>query len=396
MPAMKTKTYLIIGNGVAGTTAAETIRKQDPTGSITILSEEDIPFYYRIRLNDFIAGEVSEDKLIAKKKAWYQEQRLELRLNTRIAGLDAAAQRLTSDRGEKLSFDRLLLATGSHSFLPPIKGIGQQGVFALRHIKDARAILAQAGKSEEVILIGGGLLGLEAGNALRRLGKKVTVVEFFPRLLPRQLDSKGAKRLQKLMEKMGFAFRLSAMTKTITHSSTGKVDGIVLEGGDTLPGQMVIVSAGVRPNLELAQSGGLDCDKGVTVNDRLETSANGIYAAGDVAEHQGVVSGIWPAAMQQGKVAGANMAGGEALYQGATMSNILKVAGIDVAAAGNIDAEGRYEAQVVSSGSIYKKLVIENNRIIGCVMVGDTANFSTITRYITEQRDITTLKNSLL
>ncbi|MFQ6759526.1 MAG: NAD(P)/FAD-dependent oxidoreductase [Deltaproteobacteria bacterium] len=393
---MKTKTYLIIGNGVAGTTAAETIRKQDPTGSITILSEEDIPFYYRIRLNDFIAGEVSEDKLIAKKKAWYQEQRLELRLNTRIAGLDAAAQRLTSDRGEKLSFDRLLLATGSHSFLPPIKGIGQQGVFALRHIKDARAILAQAGKSEEVILIGGGLLGLEAGNALRRLGKKVTVVEFFPRLLPRQLDSKGAKRLQKLMEKMGFAFRLSAMTKTITHSSTGKVDGIVLEGGDTLPGQMVIVSAGVRPNLELAQSGGLDCDKGVTVNDRLETSANGIYAAGDVAEHQGVVSGIWPAAMQQGKVAGANMAGGEALYQGATMSNILKVAGIDVAAAGNIDAEGRYEAQVVSSGSIYKKLVIENNRIIGCVMVGDTANFSTITRYITEQRDITTLKNSLL
>lgn len=392
---MKTNTYLIIGNGVAGTTAAETIRKQDPAGSITILSEEDIPFYYRIRLNDFIAGEVSEDKLIAKKKAWYQEQRIELRLNTRISGLDATAQRLTTDSGKKLSFDRLLLATGSHSFLPPIEGIDQQGVFALRHIKDARAILAQAGKSEEVILIGGGLLGLEAGNALRRLGKKVTVVEFFPRLLPRQLDSKGAKRLQKLMEKMGFAFRLSAMTKTITHS-TGKVDGIVLEGGDTLPGQMVIVSAGVRPNLELAQSGGLACDKGVAVNDRLETSANGIYAAGDVAEHRGVVSGIWPAAMQQGKVAGANMAGGEAVYQGATMSNILKVAGIDVAAAGNIDAEGRHEAQVVSSGSIYKKLVIENNRIIGCVMVGDTANFNTITRYITEQRDITTLKNSLL
>ncbi|MHB1184788.1 MAG: NAD(P)/FAD-dependent oxidoreductase [Desulfobulbia bacterium] len=392
---MKTNTYLIIGNGVAGTTAAEAIRKQDPAGGITILSEEDIPFYYRIRLNDFIAGEVSEDKLIAKKKAWYQEQRIELRLNTRISGLDATAQRLTTDSGKKLSFDRLLLATGSHSFLPPIEGIDQQGVFALRHIKDARAILAQAGKSEEVILIGGGLLGLEAGNALRRLGKKVTVVEFFPRLLPRQLDSKGAKRLQKLMEKMGFAFRLSAMTKTITHS-TGKVDGIVLEGGDTLPGQMVIVSAGVRPNLELAQSGDLDCDKGVTVNDRLETSAKGIYAAGDVAEHRGVVSGIWPAAMQQGKVAGANMAGGEAVYQGATMSNILKVAGIDVAAAGNIDAEGRYEAQVVSSGSMYKKLVIENNRIIGCIMVGDTANFSTITRYITEQRDITTLKNSLL
>jgi nitrite reductase (NADH) large subunit len=392
---MKTKTYLIIGNGVAGTTAAEAIRQQDPQGSITILSEEDIPFYYRIRLNEFIAGDVGEDKLIAKKAPWYEEQRIDLRLNTRITGLDAAGKRLTTDSGETLAFDRLLLATGSHSFLPPIEGIGQQGVFALRHIKDARAILAQAEKSEEAILIGGGLLGLEAGNALRRLGKKITVVEFFPRLLPRQLDNKGATRLQKLMEKMGFAFRLSAMTKTIT-GSNGQADGIVLEGGDTLRGQMVIVSAGVRPNLELAKAGGLDCDKGVKVNDRLETSASGIYAAGDVAEHQGVVSGIWPAAMQQGKAAGASMAGGEAEYHGTTMSNILKVAGIDVAAAGNIDAEGRYEAQVVSSGSVYKKLVIENNRLIGCVMVGDTKNFNTITRYITEQRDIGTLKNSLL
>ncbi|MFA6499870.1 MAG: FAD-dependent oxidoreductase, partial [Desulfurivibrionaceae bacterium] len=159
---------------------------------------------------------------------------------------------------------------------------------------------------------------------------------------------------------------------------------------------MVIVSAGARPNLELAKSGGLACDKGVTVNDHLETSTNAIYAAGDVAEHQGVVSGIWPAAMQQGKVAGANMAGGEVQYNGTTMSNILKVAGIDVAAAGNIDAEGRYESQVVTSGTVYKKLVIENNRLIGCVMVGDTKNFNTITRYIAEKRDIGTLKNSLL
>jgi nitrite reductase (NADH) large subunit len=389
------KTYLIIGNGVAGTTAAETIRKQDPTGNITILSEEDIPFYYRIRLNEFIAGDVGEDKLSAKKESWYQEQRLDLRLNTRIIGLDAAGKQLTTETGEKFSFDRLLLATGSHSFLPPMEGIAQQGVFSLRHIKDARAILAQAKKSEGVILIGGGLLGLEAGNALRRLGKKVTVVEFFPRLLPRQLDSKGAARLQEIMEKMGFAFRLSAMTKTIT-GSNGRANGIVLEGGEALPGQMVIVSAGVRPNLELAKAGGLACDKGITVNDRLETSASDIYAAGDVAEHRGVVSGIWPAAMQQGKVAGANMAGGEAAYQGTTMSNILKVAGIDVAAAGNIDAEGRYEAQIVSSDTVYKKLVIENNRLIGCIMVGDTKNFNTITRYITEQRDIGTLKNTLL
>jgi len=392
---MKTKNYLIVGNGVAGTTAAEAIRLQDPKGSITILSEEDISFYYRIRLNEFIAGDIAESKLIAKKKNWYEEQRIDLRLNTRIAKLDSAAGQLIAADGEQLPFDRLLLATGSHSFLPPIEGINQQGVFSLRHIKDARAIQSHAEKSEEAILIGGGLLGLEAGNALRKMGKKITVVEFFPRLLPRQLDNKGAKRLQKIMENMGFTFRLAAITKTIT-GNNGQADGIVLEGGDTLKGQMIIVSAGVRANLDLPRSGGLACDKGVKVNDRLETSCNGIYAAGDVAEHQGVVSGIWPAAMQQGKVAGANMAGGDAAYHGTTMSNILKVAGIDVGAAGNIDAEGRYESQVVSSGTTYKKLVIENNRIIGCVMVGDIKNFNTITRYITEQRDIGTLKNSLL
>lgn len=392
---MKTLTYLIIGNGVAGTTAAETIRKQDPKGSITILSEEDLPFYYRIRLNDYIAGDIPENKLIAKKESWYKEQGIDLRLNTRITGLDAGARRLTTDKGENLPCDRLLLATGSHSFLPPIEGADRQGVFTLRHIKDARAILAQAKEIDEVILIGGGLLGLEAGNALRKLGKKITVVEFFPRLLPRQLDTKGAKRLQDLMEGMGFTFRLGAITKTIT-GSNGRADGIILNGGDTLKGQMVIVSAGVRPNLELAKAGGLACDKGIIVNDRLETSAKSIYAAGDVAEHRGIVSGIWPAAMQQGKVAGLNMAGGETAYQGTTMSNILKVAGIDVAAAGNIDAEGRYESQTVSSDTLYKKLIIENNRIIGCVMVGDTKNFNTITRYITEKKDIGTVKNTLL
>ncbi|HIJ90408.1 MAG: FAD-dependent oxidoreductase [Desulfobulbaceae bacterium] len=389
------KTYLIVGNGVAGTTAAESIRNQDPTGRITILSEEDTPFYYRIRLNEFIAGDIDENKLIAKKDSWYGDQRIALRLNTRIAELDAKGKRLFTADGEELTFDRLLLAAGSHSFLPPIEGVDQCGVFSLRHIKDARAIRSQAENSKEAILIGGGLLGLEAGNALRKLGKKVTVVEFFPRLLPRQLDTKGAKRLQESMEEMGFTFRLSAMTKTIT-GSNGRADGIILEGGETLSGQMVIVSAGVRANLELAKNGGLACDKGVTVNDRLETTAEGIYAAGDLAEHQGVVSGIWPAALQQGKVAGTNMAGGEATYQGTTMSNILKVAGIDLAAAGNIDAEGRYESQVMTSGTVYKKLVIENNQIIGCIMVGDTRNFNTITRYITEKRDIGTLKNSLL
>jgi len=388
------QTYLIIGNGVAGTTAAEAIRQHDSKGKITVFSEENLPFYHRLRLNEFIAGTIDEEKLVAKKSAWYEEQAITLLTGRRVTAVDPTQKTLNIAGLPPFAFDRLLLATGSHSFVPPIAGANLPGVFTLRTIADARAIAAHAQKTREVVLIGGGLLGLETGNALRRLGKQVTVVEFFPRLLPRQLDNKGAKRLQGILEAMGFSFRLETSSREI--QGKGMTQEVLLEGGETLPAQMVIVSAGVRPNLDLAKGLGLACDKGISVNDRFETSLPGIYAAGDVAEHRGTLYGIWPAAMQQGKIAGSNMAGGDALYTGSTMSTVLKVAGIEVAAAGNIDAESRFEAKVVSSESSYRKLVIDDNRIIGCIMVGDTRNFSTITRHIAEKSDIGAIKQSLL
>ena len=385
--------HLIIGNGVAGTTAAENIRKLDKAGKITIVTEESTPFYYRMRLPDFISGDLAEDKLSAKKDQWYKDQGIELKLETRIQGADPGKKTVSTQSGLQIPYDRLLIATGSRSFIPPMKGADRKGVFALRTIQEARDIVAWAKNIQKVVLIGGGLLGLEVGNALRKLGKKLTVVEFFPRLLPRQLDVAGGARLQKIMEGMGFSFRLGAKTQEI--KGEDRVSGVLLEGGELLQAEMVIVSAGVRPALELAKALGLDHDKGVKVDEQMKTSQPGIYAAGDVAEFKGIPYGIWTAATEQGQIAGTNMAGGNASYKGTVMANTLKVVGIDLASAGNIDAENKLESKVLTDQKVYKKIVLENDQIAGCIMLGDTKGFTKITKLMSEKRNVSQIKEKL-
>jgi nitrite reductase (NADH) large subunit len=386
--------YLIIGNGVAGTTAAETIRKQDKEGSITIVTDESVPFYWRIQLNEHIAGELSEEKLSARKKEWYKNQKIALKLNTRIQGGDVKEKFLITQDNKKLPYDRLLIATGSHCFVPPIKGSDKKGVFTLRSFQDAGDIMEWAGHVHEVVMIGGGLLGLEAGNALRKLGKKIMVVEFFPRLLPRQLDVPGAKRLQTIMEAMGFSFRLGAKTREI--KGNGSVEGVLLEGGETLPCAMVIISAGVRPNLEMAKALDLDHDKGIKVDERMRTSQPDVFAAGDVAEFKGIPYGIWTAAMEQGKVAGNNMTGKDVVYKGTVMANTLKVVGIDLASAGEIDADNQFESKTLTDEKTYKKIVIHDNVLIGCIMLGDTKEFNRITKMMAEKQSVAAIKETIL
>ena len=386
--------YLIVGNGMAGTTAAENIRKRDKNGKITMVTDEDLPFYYRIRLNEYISGEIGEQDLLAKRAHWYGDMNIDLKLNTRIAGAAPGEKAVYTSDNVKLSYDSLLIATGSHSFIPPVKGSEKPGVFSLRHVRDARRIIDYAKNVENTLIIGGGLLGLESGRALRKLGKKVMVVEFFPRLLPRQLDEDGAKRLQIIMEGMGFSFRLGSRTEEI--EGADKVAGIRLEGGEILSSEMVIISAGVRPNLDLAASLDLDRDKGIKVNDHLLTSLPGIYAAGDVAEYKGIPYGIWPAAMEQGEIAGANMAGEDRIYRGTPMATTLKVVGIDLASAGDIDAEGAHESKIFSDGNMYKKIVLDQDRIIGCIMLGDKKGFNRITKVMAEKKDVSRIKDQIL
>ena len=388
------KKYLIIGNGVAGTTAADSIRRNDAEGEIIIVTDEDIPFYYRVRLPDLLGGRVRESELIAKKNEWYSEKKISLRLDTRITAAEPATKKIHTEDGEHLAYDRLLLANGSNPFIPPIKGCKTPGVFAIHNINDVRRVSAEVPEIDEVLLIGGGLLGLEAANALHRLGKKITVVEFFPRLLPRQLDIEGATRLQRYFEDLDFSFRLGATTREIQGSE--RVEQVVLEDGTVLPAEMVIISAGVRPSLDLALMLNLNTDMGVIVDKHMQTSNPDIYAAGDVIEFDGRTYGIWPAAMEQGKIAGTNISGGNATYGGTILSNILKVAGLDLASAGEIDVENRYKAKTVTTNDIYKKVVIDDNRVIGCIMLGDMKNFSRINKAIDTGEKILGELDSLL
>jgi nitrite reductase (NADH) large subunit len=387
--------YIIIGNGVAGTTAALNIRKIDSSGDITILTDESCPFYSRIRLMEYLADEVDEKKLIIYKDDWYGQNRVKLLLNSPVDFIDRDSKEVAITSGRRLKYDRLLLATGGISFVPPIPGSDKKGVFTLRTLKDAIDIKDYSKDAKNVLLIGGGVLGLEAGNSLRKSGHPVSVVEFFPRLLPRQMDPEGAGILKAQMQDMGFTFYLDAKSKEIVGGD--KVEGLLLEDGRKIKCDIIIISAGVRPNSRLAEKLGLKLNKGLPVNDRMETEIHDIYAAGDLIEHRGFFYGIWPAAEKQGDVAGINMAAGNAIYSGTIPSNVLKIVGIDLVAAGDIDADGLFESIVKKDKEryIYKKLVIKENTVIGCILYGDTQGRRKIIKAIDEKRDISMIKKEL-
>lgn len=387
--------YIIIGNGVAGTTAAINIRKIDHEGEITILSDEAYPFYSRIRLMEYVSGDADESGIVIYKDAWYEKNNIKLLLNTPVSEIDKDKKEVITSSGHILKYDRLLIATGGLSFVPPILGSGKKGVFTLRTLKDAIEIKKYAGQSKRTVLIGGGVLGLEVGDSLRKTGHSVFVVEFFPQLLPRQMDKECAEILKTQLGKMGFAFFLGAKTREITGDE--KVKSVILDDGTIIDCDMVIISAGVKPNAELANKLGIKCNKGIPVNDGLETEINDIYAAGDIAEHRGICYGIWPAAEEQGKIAGGNMAGGRAIYTGTLPSNILKIAGINLISAGNIDPDKNLEAivQKDSESFIYKKLVIKDNCIAGCILYGNIDVWKKIKKAMDEKKDISRIKTDL-
>jgi nitrite reductase (NADH) large subunit len=388
-------TYIIIGNGAAGNAAAETIRKYDKAGQIQIFTREPYPFYYIPALPDYLAGERPLERLIIHPEKWYQDQGIELRLGAEIERLDAAQKLVFTRDGASFGYDKLLLATGGVSFVPPIKGADSAGVFTLRTLADADAIRAQAAKSKKLVLIGGGLLGLEAGNGLRKLGLEVAVVEFFPRLLPRQMDIPGAALLQRQMEDMGFRFYLGETTKEIARQDGGLL--VQLESGQALGGDLVLISAGTRPALALPKALGLEVDKAVKVDDAMKTSLDDIYAAGDLVEHRGRYYGLWTAAMEQGRVAGAAMTGRDVRYAGTVPSNILKVVGIDLLSIGEIDAEGKLESIVHQDEArkTYRKLVLKDNVIIGAILLGDLSGSAEIQKAIKQQTEISPFKTEL-
>jgi nitrite reductase (NADH) large subunit len=390
------KRYIIIGNGVAGARAAIKIRERDPNGEIHIFTEETYPFYYRVRFPELVAGEVTIKDITIHTNEWYQSRGISIHFEEPIIEIQHEKREAISKKGGTYPYDLLLMATGGNAFVPPIKGVEKKGVFTLRTMKNAIEMKEFSKKVSQVILIGGGLVGLETGGALLRRGAKVAVIEHNPRILPRQTDTEGAQILQAKMEEMGFFFFLNADSEEIFGKEN--VEGLRLKDGRMVEGQMVVISAGVRPNIQLAKGMGLEIKNGILVNDRLETKSAGIFAAGDVAEHHGRVYGIWPAAQRQGEIAGVNMAGGDLIYAGAVVSNTLKVVGVDLTASGDMDAEGKLESVVKRDpgSGIYRKVVFKENKITGCILLGNVKGNFEILNAIEKKTDVRDLKDSIL
>jgi nitrite reductase (NADH) large subunit len=385
--------YVIVGNGVAGATAADKIRALDPDGPITIFSEEAQSFYYRVRLPEVVSGKVDIGQITIHPNEYYQEKNMDLRLGRRVVNVDPDARKVEDDNGDQTNFDQLLLAAGARSFIPPVKGIEKDGVFALRSYDDARNIAERCDRVESAVLVGGGLLGLEAGNGLAQRGKTVHVVEFFDRLLPRQMDPAGAAKLQKFLEARGFRFYLGAKASEVLGDTV--VEGLSLEDGRTIDGGLVLFSAGIRPNLDLAKNMGLETDKGVKVDNRLQTSKDGIFAAGDLIEHNERIYGVWPAARTQGMVAGENMAGGNAEYTGTVMANSLKVVGVDLTAGGDIDPDGKLQAAVYEDHTSYRKIVLDQGKIKGFIFYGTTQGIRETEAALADGRDVSHLADAM-
>ncbi|MBC7263641.1 MAG: NAD(P)/FAD-dependent oxidoreductase [Chloroflexi bacterium] len=390
--------FVIVGNGVAGITVARFLSENSPENQVIIYTAEQFPYYPRPRLPEFLAGEIAQEELYFYPPEWYEQRRIIVHLGTPIEGLDRAAKQVLPKGKPAEAYDRLLLASGGYAFVPPIEGKDQQGVFVLRTLQDALNIRAYAQNVHRAIVIGGGLLGMEAARGLRKLGLEVTVLESAPYCLPRQLDAKGASVFEKYATGLGL--------KILTHASceailgNGSVSGIRLTDGRTLDGEIVLISTGVRSNVALAKEAGLVVNKGVVVDEHLTTSDPAIFAAGDVAEFKGQVWGIIPAAIDQARVAWQNMISpNSASYQGTVPSNTLKIVGIDLTTIGKFDPEGEpYQVyrRVGEEKGIYKKLVLQDGVIVGTILLGDKRPVGPISRLIQEGRNVSAYAEHLL
>jgi len=363
---------LIVGAGVAGITAAESARETAPDAAIAVVNNEPGPPYVRLNLTRFLSGEVDEPGLAMKKPAWFAENRIDL-VHGDVVDLGLADRRALFGDGRALPYDRLVLACGANPLVPPIPGATRKAVQALRTLEDAHAILSRVKGGTRVVCVGGGLLGLEIADALNRRGARVTVLEGWGWLLPRQLPERAGRLLADALVESGIHVVCGAKIAEIAGDEEAR--GVVLEGGGEHPAELVLLATGVRPNTDLVRRAGIRVDKGVIVDDRMRTSHPAVLAAGDVAEHKGVVYGIWSAAYAMGRVAGINAAGGKAEMAPMPPSGRIKVLGVDLFSIGEVspsDGNTRVFDEEPSPG-VFRRLVTYDGRLVGAALYGDTS-----------------------
>ena len=371
---VKKSKLVMVGNGMAGVRTIEELIKLSPElYDITVFGAEPHPNYNRILLSPVLAGEQTLDEIVLNSWDWYKENNITLHAGKKVIEVDRVKRVVKADDGTEVEYDRLLMCTGSNPFILPIPGKDLDGVIAYRDIADTNAMIAASNKYKKAVVIGGGLLGLEAANGLMLRGMQVTVIHVMPTLMERQLDAVAGGLLQKSLEERGLKFVMGGQTQALIGDKdggkAGRVMALQFKDGTEIPTDLVVMAVGIRPNTQLAESMRLHCNKGIVVNDTMQTVTDArIYSVGECAAHRGIAYGLVAPLFEQAKVAANHLAQfGIGRYVGSLTSTKLKVTGIDLFSAGEFQGGEGTEEIIMSDpfGGVYKKLVLKDDKLIG-------------------------------
>lgn len=399
---MKTK-YLIIGNSAGGVGAAEAIREIDPDGSMTIVGEEPYPAYSRPLISKYVTGEYDPDGMRIRPTDFYQKKDIDLRLGHKAYKMDISKSTVTLDDGSEIGYEKLLLATGGKPIIPKMEGMGKAGIFNFINLADAKKLEEYLPEARRAVVIGGGLIGISATEALVKRGLKVTVVEMKNYILNTILDEPAGRVAEYAVKKYG----VNIMTGRTVAKIMGedKVTGVVFDDGHEMVCDMVVVAVGVFPRVELAQTEEININRGIVVDNHMMTSVTDIYACGDASEAYDYVYGagrlspVWPNAYIGGRVAGYNMAGLPTKYRGGTAMNSLNYFGLELATAGMASPppEGEYEVLTQERDEVYRKLIVNSeDKLVGMIFVGDIDKAGIYFGLMRDRIKVTAFKDKLL
>ncbi|KNF09510.1 nitrite reductase NasD [Gottschalkia purinilytica] len=383
---MKEK-VIIIGSGIASISAIKAIREINKNIDIDLINEEKFYPYSRIKLSKRLLGELEEDKLLLQKKEWYDSNNINIYKNTKVISIDTVKNEVKLSNGMIISYTKLLLANGAHNFTPPISGINKKGVFTLRTLEDSIEINEFTKNNNSVLIIGGGILGLETAWTLSQFNKKVILSEIFPRLMPRQLDENASQILTNSVKSHGIEILFNTQIKEILGDD--KVSGFTTQENKNIDCDMVIYSAGIRSNIDIVNNTNIKTNKGIIVDENMRTNVENIYAAGDVAEFDGYTYGLWNVAIEQGKTAGYNIIGKDIKYTPPIPATLLNAFNLSIFSMGVVDENKATNVLVekLNNGN-YQKVLINNGKVIGAIVINDMKKSSILKIAIEKEIDL--------
>lgn len=395
--------YVIIGASAAGLAAAEAVRKYDAQGTVTMLTEEEYMPYSRPSISYYLKGKVKESNMTLRRPAFYKEKKIDVVTSSKVTAIDTEKKIVKAGR-KNYPYDKLCLCTGSKPFVPPMDNVeGKANALTFLDLKATKAVKTLANDTTRAVVIGAGLIGMKAAEGLVKICKSVDVVELAPRVLPSILDAKSAKQVKKHLENNGIRFHLE--NTVVKASSKGKqITAVTLKDGKKLPCDLLILAVGVRPQTELAEKTGLEVNRGIITDiQTMQTSNPDIYAAGDCCVSTDMLDGskkiiaLWPNAVQQGNVAGAQMAGADVTVGGTYSVNAIDFFGLRICTCGLINAQGeQYSDKIGQDGDVYKRLVFEGDKLVGYVLINSSVNAGMYTNLISNKISLDTIQGDIM